>query len=391
MTPAPTGPRSATVLAITGRILIGAGVVVVLFAGYQLWGTGIQEARAQSGLRADFEDQLAFAESRLGDLVPDATVTEPDVEEVEEVMPDADVVPPAASPTALDLDLLALLFPETGDAVARIEIPAIDVDKVVVRGVNVADLRKGPGLYPSTELPGNIGNAAIAGHRTTYGAPFNRIDDLAPGDEIVVSTVQGRFVYRVMDAADAFEGRDGDLVGTGPGHAIVRPDDTWVLGDFDDSRLTLTACHPEFSARQRIIVAAELVSTPVGLPEAISEAIAALKDGELPGEVFLPEAATTPASGEATDSATDDLFGGFDVSSVANRADLDQGLGGERDAIPVASIWLIVTILILLGAVRLARDQSGWRRFAPYLAAAVPIALTLWKCFEAADRALPAY
>ena len=76
-------------------------------------------------------------------------------------------------------------------------IPKIGVDKIVVEGVGRNDLRKGPGHYPDTPMPGQPGNAAIAGHRTTYGAPFNRIDELEPGDEILVTTLQGPFTYEV--------------------------------------------------------------------------------------------------------------------------------------------------------------------------------------------------
>ena len=121
---------------------------------------------------------------------------------------------------------------------ARIRIPDIGVDKIVVEGVQVSDLKRGPGHYPDTPLPGQPGNAAIAGHRTTYGAPFNRLDELEPGDEILVTTAQGAFRYEVQR------------------QLIVSPDQVEVLDDFGDDRLTLTACHPKYSARQRIVVVA---------------------------------------------------------------------------------------------------------------------------------------
>ena len=83
--------------------------------------------------------------------------------------------------------------PPEGDAVARIQIPKIGVDSIVVNGVSRDDLRKGPGHYPDTPMPGQFGNAAIAGHRTTYGAPFGDLDQLNPGDLIQVRTLQGNF------------------------------------------------------------------------------------------------------------------------------------------------------------------------------------------------------
>jgi len=287
--------------------------------------------------------------------------------------------------------VLALLFPENGDAIARVEIPSLDVDKVVVRGIQVADLRKGPGLYPSSSLPGNIGNAAIAGHRTTYGAPFNRIDELIPGDQSVLTTIQGRFTYRVTEPEEAFAEHGDDIAGFGDGHVIVNPSDTWVLDDFGDNRLTLTACTPKYSARQRIIVVAERVSEPVGLPEAIAEMVEAIEASELPGEIFTmigstemidnPRGSGPPARPLA-----------FDLSLIGGTGDLDEGLNGERGAIPAAIGWLLAALATWLIAGRLARYQLGWkRRSAPYALALIPVAVALWMCFEAADRALPAY
>ena len=112
--------------------------------------------------------------------------------------------------------------------IARIEIPAIGVNDIVVAGVSPNDLKKGPGHYPDTPLPGQLGNAAIAGHRTTYGQPFFDVDKLVVGDEIVVTTLNGRYTYRVT------------------GQEIVSPSDYQVVATIDPSRatLTLTSCHP---------------------------------------------------------------------------------------------------------------------------------------------------
>ena len=141
---------------------------------------------------------------------------------------------------------------------------ALGVDKTVVEGVGLDQLKRGPGHYPETPLPGQRGNASIAGHRTTYGAPFHNLDKLAKGDRIEVTTVQGTFVYEVADTK------------------IVGIHDVDVLGDKGDNRLTLTACHPKYSAKQRIIVAAVLKGTPrppiVGQAEAEAKARAKNKD-----------------------------------------------------------------------------------------------------------------
>ena len=130
--------------------------------------------------------------------------------------------------------------PLKGDAIARIEIPAIGVSEYVVEGTDTGSLRKGPGHYPETPLPGDRGTAAIAGHRTTYGAPFRDIDDLERGQVITVDMPDGRFVYRVEDTA------------------IVDDSDLSVLEPVGHRRLMLSACHPLYSAAQRVIVFARL-------------------------------------------------------------------------------------------------------------------------------------
>jgi len=128
-----------------------------------------------------------------------------------------------------------------GDSLTRIIIPDIQVDVVVVEGVSASALRAGAGHYPSTPLPCEAGNVAIAGHRTTYGRPFHNLDLLEPGDEIRLQTPIGECVYRVT------------------GQTIVAPTDVSVIASTTDNRLTLTTCHPKGSARQRLVVTAELV------------------------------------------------------------------------------------------------------------------------------------
>jgi sortase A len=131
--------------------------------------------------------------------------------------------------------------PLEGDAIARIEIPAIGVSDYVVEGTDTGSLRKGPGHYPETPLPGDPGTAAIAGHRTTYGAPFRDIDDLERGQVITLDMPDGRFVYRVE------------------GTRIVDDQDLSVLDPVGYRRLMLSACHPLYSAAQRVIVYARQV------------------------------------------------------------------------------------------------------------------------------------
>jgi sortase A len=127
-----------------------------------------------------------------------------------------------------------------GQAVAELRIARIGLRAIVVRGTTAADLRQGPGLIASAPLPGEHGTTAIAGHRTTYGAPFRRLDALRRGDPITLRLPYGSFRYRV-------EGR-----------RIVAARDLSVLRRVGHDRLVLSACHPLFSAARRIVVLARL-------------------------------------------------------------------------------------------------------------------------------------
>lgn len=129
-----------------------------------------------------------------------------------------------------------------GDAVGRIRIPKIKADFVVVDGTDTASLRKGPGVYDDVPFPGAPGTTAIAGHRTTYLAPFRRVDQLARGDEITLEMPYARLSYEVERKR------------------IVAPTNLSVVKRVGYDRLVLSACHPLYSAAKRIIVFARLVA-----------------------------------------------------------------------------------------------------------------------------------
>lgn len=130
-----------------------------------------------------------------------------------------------------------------GGAVARLRIPRIDVDTVVVQGTDPGDLRKGPGIYDRSSFPGSGGTTGIAGHRTTYGAPFRHVDELERGDRIVLELPYGTFEYAVERSR------------------IVEPTEVSILDPVGYDRLVLSACHPLFSAAQRIVVFARLTES----------------------------------------------------------------------------------------------------------------------------------
>jgi sortase A len=145
--------------------------------------------------------------------------------------------------------------PEVGSPLTRIVIPAIDVSTMVVEGTSPAALRAGAGHYPNTPLPGEVGNVGIAGHRTTYGRPFNRVDELSAGDDIWLLTPVGDHRYVVSDP-------DPEI---GENPWVTGPTDWGVVAESDEALLTLTSCHPKGSAAQRIIVRAHLAeSLPAG-------------------------------------------------------------------------------------------------------------------------------
>jgi sortase A len=127
-----------------------------------------------------------------------------------------------------------------GHAIGRIGFPTLDKRFVMVAGDNPDDLRKGPGVYPDTKLPGEGGVIGIAGHRTTYGAPFRHIDQLKRNDLIEIEMPYGDFTYVVQ------------------GSKIVPPDDLSVIDPVGYERIVLTACHPLYSAAKRIVVFARL-------------------------------------------------------------------------------------------------------------------------------------
>ena len=212
-----------------GVALLAAGVLVMLFVAYELWGTGLTTASHQNALRQQFNKEL-----RAHHIVTHPTTTVPQgtgtptttTQPITAVQP---AQPPAAS----------------GQPVGIINIPKIGINYVAVQGTDEPDLERGPGHYVNTALPGNPGNAAFAGHRTTYAAPFYNLDGLAPGDPIYVTTTQGRFQYDVTQTQ------------------VVDPTDVAVLDDTPTPTLTLTTCNPRYSAATRMVVTASLVSPVV--------------------------------------------------------------------------------------------------------------------------------
>lgn len=214
---------SRRLLHLTSAITAVTCALGAVYLGWDLWGSGWYAARQQAALA----DQLAQVVQVEG--LPSGTVRV------------VDGVGPRPDPVILAE--AATLSP--GEPVGRIVIERIGVDAAVVYGTGVEQLRQGPGLWEWGVLPGEPGNALIAGHRNTYGAPFRRLHELVPGDRIRV-TIPGREVA-------VFEVRETQ---------VVAPEEVSVSDQTPGVRLTLSACHPIGSDRERIVVQAELVEGP---------------------------------------------------------------------------------------------------------------------------------
>lgn len=378
------------------------GCLTLAFAAFQLWGTGFAEDRAQSSLQSEFEAQrAAFAAFADSTTLPPAT-TQPeapaDTAPTTTVPGDRPIasttVPPTTVPPVPAESVPEELLPRVGDALGVIRIPKINVDKVVVAGTRRDDLRKGPGHYVNTPLPGQSGNAAIAGHRTTYGAPFGDLDLLVPGDQIIVETFQGTFNYEVLPV-ETTQGVSG--------HSIVTPFDVQVLDDYGDNRLTLTACHPKYSARQRIVVQARLVNPPAATIE-LAGLDDIIEDELTQAQLAYEATGVDPVTGERTDefdptiadpngeSDVTDPQGGSaqDEGNVVGTTSeaLDESLGWHMEELTPFLLWSILTALAAAVAYVVARRWKKW----PSYGLATPVVLTLlFFSFTHLDRMLPAF
>jgi sortase A len=212
-------------LRVLGKLLISMGVGVLLFVAWTLWGTGLYTAEQQNKLAREFDSAPKLTPTRTKNGANGESTGPPKT-----------------------------FSPDPGDPVFKIAIPAIDVHQIVVEGVDTAHLRTGPGHYPTCRdgfdlciedfdnaaWPGEQERVIVSGHRTTYGAPFWDLDKLEQGDDVMVETRWGNFVYTVTEKA----------VVEATSRAVVIPG--------DEAEMVLTTCNPKFSAAQRLVVYTEL-------------------------------------------------------------------------------------------------------------------------------------
>ncbi|MGO8870630.1 MAG: class E sortase [Acidimicrobiales bacterium] len=218
--------RTGRVVTRIGLALFAVGVLAIAFVAYQLWGTALYEEQAQSHLKTELAQQLHHA-------LPTSTA------HLDAKSPLAGL-PPLAHQTAP-----AAPDPAVNQPIGLLSIPKIGLLDAIVEGVGEAQLEQGPGHYQGTPLPGQAGNASIAGHRTTYAHPFYNLNELTPGDGIYILTKQGFFRYKVTQSQ------------------VVAPTDVAVLDSkANQSTLTLTTCNPRYSAATRLVVTADFDPGP---------------------------------------------------------------------------------------------------------------------------------
>lgn len=310
------------VVGAIGRFMMRAGVLVLLFVAYQLWGTGLSTNQAQDRLKSEFAAQIATSTSTTTTELPPSS-------------------PSTTTPATAPVDLPT---PTNGDPIGRIRIPSIGVDFIVIQGVDISDLKDGPGHFPQTPLPGQPGNVALAGHRTTYLAPFNRLDEVQPGDDITFETAQGTFTYKV----DAHETAPGEAPS---GHFIVKPTAVEILDQDGTNKVTLMACNPKYSARERIVVTGTLVTAP---------------------------AAATPIPPATGDGA------------VTTDASLDALAGGDSSAWGPAIFWTALALAIWFLTWLAARRWPVWHKVPVYVVGTPTFLIVLFVAYENIARLLPA-
>lgn len=375
-----------------GRSLIVTGVLLFGFVAYQLWGTGLQTARAQGALEDQFSEQVSAVTTAAPPTTTGITVP-------------SDTPTTTTIPTAIDNGPV-----DPGTPLGKLTIPAIGVDMVFVEGVQREELKKGPGHFPESPLPGQLGNSAIAGHRTTYGAPFFDLDKLKPGDVIETRTLTGTYIYLV----------DETLVIEPDQYVEVVP--TRIAGR---ATLTLMTCHPAYTTRQRLIVRATLdaeASDQVYYPvprlllsnPSLRSVLPSLDDTpatvtSVVTSTTMSMTATSIASGDPTQTTEPVSTTAPSSTPPTSTGDAESGLGGDglgddpaaeqvegelaagwfedTAAIPHVLGWGALLAGVALGAYHLGR----WRRrlWVSFAVGAIPFIVGLYFWYENLNRLLP--
>jgi sortase A len=304
------------------------GLLLLSFVAYQLWGTALYEHNAQAQLSQELEKKLH---------VPSTTV------------PSTPTSTSASTPTTSPPVLVDHVAPTTpdpglGTPIGFLTIPRIGMSNAaIIEGTGEAQLQQGPGHYQGTPLPGQAGNAAIAGHRTTYAAPFYNLNELQPGDPITVQTTQGIFTYQVVTSH------------------VVLPSNVTVLDASTTPELTLTTCNPRYSAATRLVVVATLEKalTPQSIPVSTNPTTTTTVVGKSPAHPLT-------------------LAGGGELSGPTTRSQVEEAI-----------LWGALTLVAaVIGLVAWMRGRRPWTW--AVLALGAPLTVGgLLLCFQHISLALP--
>jgi sortase A len=316
---APAHKRAFGLARTLGALLGGLGIILVGFVVFELFGTALIAAHSQQALRRRLDALLAHPRPPAGKPAP----------------------PPTTPAHLIE-----------GSPIGVISIPAVGIDKVVVQGVGTADLRMGPGHYPTTPWPPEPGNVAIAGHRTTYGAPFFRLGQLQIGDEIDLTTFTGTYRYRVVRMTS------------------VLPSDVAVIGPTPAPELTLTTCNPPYSAAQRLVVVAALFAAPGGIATSPGPGASSAQAGRVGpsrqassphrGRASPRSPSTSPPHGGALSSGSSGAGPGAPAAGASTERS-GTGAGAQRAA-PVFDVlaWPPVAGALVSGLLFVGFASAGW-------------------------------
>lgn len=409
---------------LVGRSLIVIGLLMFGFVGYQLWGTGIETSRAQNRLENEFEDLLAEVQASEDDTT---TADEPPTDDADtgqsstgadgqgggqgqgqdggrgqgqgqgqggdqrpgdgdgsatdegtagdnaEPSGRVETVQVGDGPIRRDLPPLS-----PGDPIGKVEIPEIGLDFMMVEGVSTSNLKEGIGHYPDTPQPGQLGNAALAGHRTTYGNPLLNADELGAGDRITLTTLAGTFVYNVTESF------------------VVGPSDYWVVGTEDEevASLTVTTCHPAWSASQRLVIRAELdpnASDEIFVADPVDEGDDATTDEEeQPARTTAPEGDDPVIGGGGDDGVDGEATPGGNAEFVPSEGGVDafeQGWFSDSGAWPHVALW--AALLAALATVGYLISRFFRRYWVGTLICVLPFLVTLYFFYQNVNRLLP--
>jgi sortase A len=415
-----------TVVREVGLALVAAGVVVLLFVVYELFGTNVAEQHSQAQLARQFAAVVSRGEAARRPAQAPAVISHgaPPASH----RSSATARQPGSRPSSRNRPASALRngagasrtgtvsppLPPPGGALDHLVIPAIGVDRYVVQGVDENDLQEGPGHYPGTALPGQPGNVAIAGHRTTFGAPFFRLNELVRGDLIYLTDLSGTtWVYSVQR------------------QWVVAPTDVAVLDPTRADDLTLTTCTPRFLATSRLVVRAQLVerfargaklrgSLPVRLvvaPATPARGALAVHHSRSPASAKgRPSGGAGVAHRSAAKRRSSTLVGaaagaglaapaagaGSATSSAAalpSSADAGEGSpvvgpsgagGAESGTLAAALGWGALAVAVWVAARLVARRRLRYAKVGVLAAGALVCLVPLWFAFGAAVGLLPA-